>query len=85
MDEKRWRICKLLCDCVGCVALVIYIIVTAVDINNYLVAIRALVAGIAAISYVIKMGVVEIVYGEECKYCILIICICLYDIVRCYV
>ncbi len=48
MDEKKRRICDI-CSTVGCVLLLMYIILTIVELFAYIFAIRLIFASIAAI------------------------------------
>lgn len=80
MDEKKQKIYDI-CNVVGCLALLIYIIVAVAGArNNGLVVTRILLAGIAAINYAIMIAV-KITSKEKCGHSILILCICLSDIV----
>lgn len=78
MDEKK-RNTRSLCSIIGIVALLIYIIITVVGSNEYLLVLRVLFAGIAALSYAIKLGI-EISCDEGIGNSIFLICICLFDI-----
>ncbi len=78
MDEKK-RNTRNLCSIIGMVALLIYIIITVVGSNEYLFVLRVLLAGIAALSYAIRL-VIEISCNEEIGNTIILICVCLLDI-----
>ena len=79
MDENQRSICNI-CSIVGIVALLVYIILTVAGSNPYLLAIRLIFAGIAAIAYAIKLGV-EISSEGTWVTSVLWIAICLFDIV----
>ena len=79
MDEKKRSICNI-CSIVGIVALLVYIILTVAGSNPYLLAIKLIYAGIAAIAYAIKLGV-EISSEETWGNSVFLIAICLFDIV----
>ena len=79
MDEKKRSICNI-CSIVGIVALLVYIILTVAGSNPYLLAIKLMFAGIAAIAYAIKLGV-EISSEETWGNSVFLIAICLFDIV----
>ena len=79
MDEKKRSICNI-CSIVGIVALLEYIILMVAGSNAYLLAIRLIFAGIAAIAYAIKLGV-EISSEESWGNSVFLIAICLFDIV----
>ena len=79
MDEKKRSIC-IICCIVGIVALLVYCILTVAGSNPYLLAIRLIFAGIAAIAYAIKLGV-EISSEETWGNSVFLIAICLFDIV----
>ena len=76
MDEKKKRNNKILCISTGIVALLICLILIVVGRSKYLLVLRALFAGIAALSFAIKLGI-EISCDEEIVNSILLICICL--------
>ena len=78
MDEKK-RNTKILCISTGIVAFLIYIILTVVGSNKYLLVLRVLFAGIAALSYAIKLGI-EISCNEEIGNSIFLICSYLFSI-----
>lgn len=75
MDEKKQSICNI-CSIVGIVALLVYIILTVAGSNPYLLAIRLIFVSIAAIAYVIKLGV-KISSKEPCGSSVSFIAICL--------
>jgi len=79
MDEKKRSICNI-CSIVGIVALLVYIILTVAGSNPYLLAIKLIFAGIAAIAYAIKLGV-EISSEETWGNSVILIALCLFDIV----
>lgn len=79
MDEKKRSICNI-CSIVGIVALLVYIILTVAGSNPYLLAIKLIFAGIAAIAYAIKLGV-EISSEETWENSVILIALCLFDIV----
>lgn len=79
MDEKKRSICNI-CSIVGIVALLVYIILTVAGSNPYLLAIKLIYAGIAAIAYAIKLGV-EISSEETWGNSVFLIALCLFDIV----
>ncbi len=79
MDEKKRSICCI-CSIVGIVALLVYILLTVAGSNAYLLAIRLIFAGIAAIAYAIKLGV-ELSSEESWGNSVFLIAICLFDIV----
>ena len=79
MDEKKRSICNI-CSIVGIVALLVYIILTVAGSNPYLLAIKLMFAGIAAIAYAIKLGV-EISSEETWGNSVFLIALCLFDIV----
>ena len=78
MDEKK-RNTWILCSIIGIVALLIYIIITVVGSNEYLLVLGVLFAGIAALSCAIKLGI-EISCNEKIGDSIFAICICLFAI-----
>lgn len=79
MDENKRSICDICCI-VGIVALLVYIILTVAGRNPYLLAIRLIFAGIAAIAFAIKLGV-EISSEETWVNSVFWIALCLFDIV----
>ena len=79
MDEKKRSILNI-CNIVGIVALLVYIILTVAGSNPYLLAIKLIFAGIAAIAYAIKLDV-EISSEETWGKSVFLIAICLFDIV----
>ena len=79
MDEKKRSICNI-CSIVGNVSLLVYLILTVVGSTPYLLAIRLIFAGIAAVAYAIKLGV-EISREETWGNSAFMITICLVDIV----
>ena len=79
MDEKKRSICNI-CSIVGIVALLVFIILTVTGSNPYLLAIKLIFAGIAAIAYAITLGI-EISSEETWGISVLVIAICLFDIV----
>ena len=79
MDEKKRSICNI-CSIVGIVALLVYIILTVAGSNPYLLAIKLIDAGMAAIAYAIKLGV-EISSEETWGNSVFLIALCLFDIV----
>lgn len=78
MDEKKRNIC-IVCDIVGFVALLVYGILTVAGSTTYLLAIRLIFAGIAAIAYAIKLGV-EISSEESWENSVFLIAMCLFYI-----
>ena len=79
MDEKKRSICNI-CSIVGNVSLLVYLILTVVGSTPYLLAIRLIFAGIAAVAYAIKLGV-EISSEETWGNSVILIALCLFDIV----
>ena len=69
-----------ICSIVGIVSLLIYIILTVVGTNNYLLAMRVFFAGVAAVAYSIKMGI-ELANDESIGYSIFLVAICILDVV----
>ena len=80
MDEKKRTICNI-CSIVGIVALLVYIILTVAGSTPYLLAIRLIFAGIAAIAYAIKLGVEISSEKSWGNYSVFLIEICLFNIV----
>ena len=80
MDEKKWNT-RSLCSIIGMVALLIYIIITVVGSNEYLLVLRVLFAGIAALSNAIRLGIAISCHEiSNCIFLIGIICMCLFII-----
>ncbi len=79
MDEKKRSFC-IICSIVGSVALLGFCILTIAGSTPYLLVIRLIFAGIAAIAYTIKLGV-EISSEESWGISVFLIAICLFDIV----
>ena len=79
MDETKRSICNI-CNIVAIVALLVYLILTFAGSSPYLLAIRLIFVGIAAIAYAIKLGV-EISSEETWGISVFLIAICLFDIV----
>ena len=79
MDEKKQSICNI-CSIVGIVALLVYIILAVAGSNPYLLAIKLIFVGIAAIAFAIKLGV-KISREETWGDSVFLIAICLFIIV----
>lgn len=54
MDEKK-RYSHILCDCIGTVAFVIFMILTVAGSNEYVFVLRIIFAAIAAVFYAIRL------------------------------
>ena len=78
MDEKKYSIWNI-CNIVGIVALLVSYILTVAGSNPYLLAIKLLFLGIAAIAYVIRLGV-EISSEEPWGISVFVIANCLFYI-----
>ena len=79
MDEKKRSILNI-CNIVGIVALLVYIILTVAGRTNCLLITRLIFAGIATIACAIKLGV-EIASEKPLVISIFFIANCLFDIV----
>lgn len=79
MDEKK-RIIWDFCRFVGFVALVVYTVLIFVGSSPYLLVIRLILAGIAAIAFAIML-VVGILSKQYCTHPVLWFAVCLLNIV----
>lgn len=79
MDEKKRSILNI-CNIVGIVALLVYIILTVAGRTNFLLITRLIFAGIATIAWAIKLGI-EIASEKPLVISIFFIANCLFDIV----
>lgn len=79
MDEKKRSLYNI-CNIVGIVAFLVYIILTVAGSNPYLLVIRLIFVSIAAIAYAIKLGV-EISSEKNWGSSVFFLAICLSDIV----
>ena len=68
-----------ICDIVGFVSLLIYIISAFIGINVYLLAIRVILAGVAATAFGIRLGI-ELTSSEKFGYSVFLISVCFFDL-----
>ena len=80
MDEKKKQNIYSICGIVATVALLGYIALTVAGSSAYLLAIRLIFTGIAAIAIAIRL-VVEISSKDSWINSVVLIAICLYEIV----